>query len=143
MQYELINPSDPYTFIAASPEVAALTAFVLGEGMYGAKAKNGDASARVPSFVLGGASEWYEETFGRSVDDGLSALRTELGESLISLVYGNFDDRSRYETILKSIPDPEKREAYVKEWQNKISSANNIGGRAHQIGKALLQQPVH
>lgn len=29
MQYELINPSDPYTFVVDNKEVAALTVFAL------------------------------------------------------------------------------------------------------------------
>lgn len=39
IEYELINPSDPYTFLAKTKESAALTVFLLGT-MYGASPKD-------------------------------------------------------------------------------------------------------
>ena len=46
MEYELINPSDPYTFLAADQETAALVIGILGTS-YAAKPKEGDRE--VPS----------------------------------------------------------------------------------------------
>ena len=45
MEYELINPSDPYTFIADDLETAALVFLVFSTG-YGAKPK--DEGEEVP-----------------------------------------------------------------------------------------------
>lgn len=68
MEFELINPSYPYTFIASSNEVAALAVFLIGSA-YGVKAK--DDSFEVPITMFGGGAEWYQEQFGHSADDGL------------------------------------------------------------------------
>ena len=61
MEYELINPSDPYTFIAADYETAVLAVFCLGPA-YGARPKDGGED--VPIFLFGGAVKWYAEKFG-------------------------------------------------------------------------------
>ena len=49
MQYELINPSDPYTFLAENKEVAALTVFCIST-MYGAKSQDGNEEIPVYAF---------------------------------------------------------------------------------------------
>ena len=63
MQYELINPSDPYTFVADNKEIAALTVFALST-MYGAKSEDG--SEEIPLLFLGGSKDWYRESFGKT-----------------------------------------------------------------------------
>lgn len=70
IEYELINPSDPYTFLAKTKESAALAVFLLGT-MYGASPKDDDEEKRIPVFLFGGAEEWYQEEFGRSTEEGL------------------------------------------------------------------------
>lgn len=42
--YELINPSDPYTFLAPNVEVAGVVVAMLGTG-YGAKPVEGDSES--------------------------------------------------------------------------------------------------
>lgn len=49
IQYQLINPSDPYTFLAPDLETAALTVFCLGT-MYGAEPQG--KGENVPVFYL-------------------------------------------------------------------------------------------
>ncbi len=51
---------------------------------------------------------------------------------------GGFEDRARYNAALEAIDDPAKRDAFMAKWQDGRSSLNNIGGAAHEIGKALL-----
>lgn len=79
MEFELINPSDPYTFIASSNEVAALTVFLIGSA-YGAKSKDG--SFEVPITMFGGGAEWYQEQFGHSANAGLSENKEEVTRAL-------------------------------------------------------------
>lgn len=69
-EYKLINPSDPYTFLAKTKEPAALAVFLLGT-MYGASPKDDDEEKRIPVFLFGGAEEWYQEEFCRSTEEGL------------------------------------------------------------------------
>ena len=46
-EYKLINPSDPYTFLAKTKESAALAVFLLGT-MYGASPKDDNEEKRIP-----------------------------------------------------------------------------------------------
>ena len=75
MQYELINPSDPYTFLADNKEIAALTVFCLST-QYGAQSQ--DETVEIPIFLFGGAKEWYQNEFGRTPDDGLEIKKRML-----------------------------------------------------------------
>lgn len=134
MEYELINPSDPYTFMASSNEVAALTVFFISTA-YGAKAK--DKSFEVPIFIFGGSAEWYQEEFGHSPDDGLSENKEEVANALESVMYGHFEDRKRYQAALKAIDDERKKEKFIAEWQDGISSLNDIGNYAYTLAKKL------
>ena len=137
MEYELINPSDPYTFIASSNEVAALTVFCLSTG-YGAKAK--DESFEVPIFMFGGDAKWYHEQFGQSPAYGVSKNRIEVANALESFMYGGFEDRKRYQAALKAIDDDKKREDFIAEWQDGRSSLNDIGNYAHALAKKLKDE---
>lgn len=135
-EYELINPSDPYTFLAKTKESAALTVFLLGT-MYGASPKEDNEKKRIPVFLFGGAEEWYQEEFGRSTEAGLKAEKQNVADALLSFMYGHFEDRRRYEAALKAITDEEKKKEFMKEWQDGRSSMNNIGEYAHQLGEKL------
>ncbi len=137
MEYELKNPSDPYTFLAADFEVATLTVFSIST-LYGAEAKEGGES--VPIFLFGGAREWYIEQFGRTPDEGKEAKKEELATALSSMMYGGFEDRRRYEAALTAITDPEKREKFITEWQDGHSSLNDIGTYCHELAKRLRGQ---
>ena len=137
MGYELKNPSDPYTFLAADFEVATLTVFSIST-LYGAEAKEGGES--VPIFLFGGAREWYIEQFGRTPDEGEEAKKEELATALSSMMYGGFEDRRRYEAALTAITDPEKREKFITEWQDGHSSLNDIGTYCHELAKRLRGQ---
>lgn len=134
MQFELINPSDPYTFIASDLEVAALTVFLLST-MYGAKAE--DSELKVPIFLFSDPKEWYQKEFGRTTDEGLKLRKEEVSEALASFVFGDFADRKRYEAALRAITNSEKREEFMKEWHDGRSSLNDIGAKAHQLAKRL------
>lgn len=135
MQYELINPSDPYTFLAETKEIAALTVFVLSTA-YGAKSESGEDE--IPVFILGGSKEWYLEQFGRTPDEGLEAEKRRVAEALQSFMLGNFRDRKRYEAALNAITDEEKREEFIELWQDGRSSLNDIGTYAHELGRKLV-----
>lgn len=137
MEYELINPSDPYTFIAADKEVAALVIGILGFS-FGAETKNKAEEDRVPIFMFGGFEEWYKKEFGRTPMEGVAVRKKDIGEALRSFVIGHFNDRERYNAALEAIDNPEKAEIFKAKWQDGRTSLNDIGSMAHSIGKKLL-----
>ena len=137
IQYQLINPSDPYTFLTPDLETAALTVFCLGT-MYGAEPQG--KGENVPVFLFGGAEEWYEEKFGRRPEEGIKEKWEEVANALLSYMFGRFEDRRRYEAALEAITDEKKKEKFINEWQDGHGSMNNIGMVAHKMGQKMLEQ---
>lgn len=136
MEYELINPSDPYTFIADDFETAALVVFMLSPA-YGAKDKEG--KNRVPIFLFGesDSEDWYIKQFERNSYDGLKAKKKEVSDALKSMMLGHFEDRWRYEAALSAITEPDKREKFIADWQDGCSSLNDIGSYCHKLAEKL------
>lgn len=141
MEYELINPSDPYTFIAEDLETAAHVVFALSPA-YGARPKD-EGNEGVPIFIFGGWEEWYTEKFGRTPDEELIAKKNAIADALDSMMLGGFEDRRRYHAALDAITDPEKREKFIAEWQDGRSSLNDIGTYAHALAKQLRQMEAN
>lgn len=135
MEYELINPSDPYTFIAADRETAALVVFCLSTA-FGADPKEGYDDVPV---LFGGAKEWYHEKFNRTPDEGLEEKKADVAAALETMMFGHFEDRRRYEAALSAITDQEKKEEFIREWQDGHSSLNDIGTYAHNLAKKMMQ----
>jgi len=141
MEYNFVNPSDPYTFIAEDFETAALVVRLLGLA-YGAEPKDGNGES-VPIFLFGGekdADEWYMAQFHHTPKEGLNEKRVPIADALLSFMLGSFEDRRRYEAALAAITDPEKREEFIHAWQDGCSSLNNIGKRAHMLGRIFKER---
>ncbi len=139
MEYEFINPSDPYTFLAEDFETATLTVLTLGP-QYGAKPRDGGES--VPLFFLSDTdylTNWYQEHFNHTIEEGADAKRGAIADALLSFMLGDFEDRRRYDAALAAITEPDKREWFIKEWQDGCSSLNDIGTRAHELGRKLKE----
>ena len=135
IEFELINPSDPYTFFAQNEEVASLIVFCLST-MYGAKSK--DKTIEIPVFIFGGAKEWYFEKFNRTPDEGLESEKEAVKIGLNSFMYGSFEDRERYELALSLIDDEDKKEEFKIKWNDARSSINDIGTYAHKLAKKII-----
>lgn len=118
MKFNLINPSDPYTFEAPDLEIAAVAVCLLGNGQYLADALGDDADNgnNVPAFLFGGHDEWFTARFGAGfelvTDRCLKGHPAILAACLESVTLGR----------------PER------------SSLNNIGGRARDLAKAIREQ---
>ena len=137
--YNLINPSDPYTFRAEDQETAALAVFCLGPA-YGAENLSGTGSGDVPVLLFSDPKVWYQEQFGRTPDEGLEAKEPAVIRALKSFILGNERDRKRYEAAMACIREPERREVFVREWRDGRTSMNNIGLRAEKMAEALEKQ---
>ncbi len=134
MEYELINPSDKYTFVADDFETASLMVIHLSP-LYGATAKDGNE--KVPVFLFGDPEEWYKEQFGRDVYSGLKAKKEQVVAALNSIVLGGFEDRRRYEAALAAITDPGKKSEFISKWQDGRTSLNDIGGYCRSLAETL------
>ena len=143
MLYELINPSDPVTFEAPDLKVAALVTIILGQGQYGAQPVDDSAEGVPIMLFFGGAAEWWTERWPEEPMDGAGDRdATRLAAALRTVCYGGKEDRQLYDSALRAIDDPEKRAAFVAEWNDrKRSSMNNIMGRAHSLAASLESRP--
>lgn len=110
-EYEICNPSDPYTMKAPTLLLAAAAIIVLSRGQYPLVL---DGKTVVPFFAFGGLDEWWAE---RSPDRSL----------------GEFfeDEKAAIADVLQSVAMPEGHER---------SSLNDIGGAAASLSKALREQ---
>ena len=136
MEFELVNPSDPYTFIANDYETAALTVFCIGS-QYGAHTKDGEYE--VPITMFGGGSDWYKKEFQRTPEEGLQEKRGLVADALESMMFGEFEDRKRYNAALNAIDDEQKRKKFIEEWQDGCSSLNDIGTYCHELAEKIKQ----
>lgn len=114
MEYEIINPSDPYKMTAPSIDLAAVAVCLLGEGQYMAKPRGeGD---EVPMFLFGGVDKWFVEKFGMdfaTTADGIINHRTEELAAVFDSVALESEERS---------------------------SLNDIGGRAKAWAQSLRKK---
>jgi hypothetical protein len=108
LRFELVNPSDLYTFTAPDLETAALAVVLLGRGQYGGKSLDGGED--VPIFLLSGHNEWFGETFGRTVQESLDHVPHEAIAACLDTFTLGREERT---------------------------SLNNIGKHAQQLAAAL------
>ena len=136
--YELINPSDAYTFQAPDLETATLTVYMISTG-YGAVSEDGTENVPIAVF-LDNVDTWYENKFGRSIKEALVVKKEEMIDSLNSFVLGNFEDRRIYESTVNRIFTESKKRKFDEEWNDKRTSMNNIGLRTKLLADHLRKQ---
>lgn len=139
--YDLINPSDAVTFYASSIEAAALATLLVGDGWYAAHAlEHGSSDLDVPVLGQNMGSWLAERCEGASLEALLSEHKAEIADALASFCTGSADDRRLYENALEAIDDPEKRAAFVADWDDKHrSSLNQITNQAHAVAEKLRE----
>lgn len=106
MIFELINPHDPYTLEANSLEVAAVTTYILGKGIYCLREITGDGSGTMPVLpTLDAANRWFLKNFDRNLEKSMTAIseqQTEqLVKSLASVTIGDIKHRRAMEELLQ------------------------------------------
>ncbi len=143
MIWELINPSDPYTFEADDEAVAAFVCLILGRGAYGLDGETEETENFVPLFILGGNPiEWFEERYDVAFSDMLKDLR--VADALDSMLVCGRRDRQSFKDAIKYIDDPEKIKAYRDEFHDKRrGSLNDIGGHAYDLAakfRAIIEK---
>ena len=130
--YELINPSDAYTFEAPNIEVAGVAAVLLSPG-FGAKDITPGSDESSP--VLLGWEEWLKD---RGIDeDWVKSHRTELAAVYDSFLIGDMSAREDAKEVLRLLPEGE-REAWRSQRQDRRrTSMNQIGEAAYAAAKRL------
>ena len=109
MKFEIINPSDK-AYIEGDFDVCCIATLLFGEGQYALEQVDGELE--MPILFLGGAEEWFQETF----DKGYQEL---------------FDEMSVEELVaaLQSVQLAHER-----------SSLNDFTAHAHKLGDRLLER---
>lgn len=135
MLFEFINPSDKYTFIAPSIEVAGVVALNLGPA-YGARCIDPGNDVSTP--LIFGWMDWLKE---HGIDsDWIEAHLPELADAMASFLIGSASDRIEVEACLAEMP-PEKHEAWLAaRHDRKRSSMSDIGSRAHEIARIVRER---
>lgn len=147
MRYEIINPSDPYTFDAPSHETATLAILIMGEGQLAAEPLDAHSPEEVvPLLLFGTVKEYCLKRFGvepnellkRALDD--PARREGLADALDSVLIGRPEDRAAFET---KHPTPgARRAARIEYHDRKRSSMNDIARYAWQVAQTIRNGPV-
>jgi hypothetical protein len=143
MLYEIVNPSDPYTFEAPTFEIAAVAIVLLAEGQLGVKPVGDDPedARELPLLLFDSDGKWFEENLFplEKIGDFLDKHSEEIAAALDSVVIGGELDRSLFLTALARQEDDTK-EAYRVAWHNKKrSSINDIGRSAWEMAKGIRE----
>lgn len=135
--YEIISPSDPYTFRADSVAIARFVVIALGTGQYDGEAEDGTSlDAMLLTFTKEEAKAKLHEFFG-DPKQFVREHRAEIIEALESVMSFNRGERGAYDEAIKLIP-ADKIAGYRKKVHDKNrSSLNDIGDRAWKYAKKL------
>ena len=129
--YELVNPSDPYTFYASSLYVAGVVAGLLSTH-YVAVAV-GNEENRTP--VLFGWDEWVEE---RGIDgEWIDNHALELSEAFGSFLIGGPERRADIESMMDMLPEEKIHQWRDQRQERERSSLHKIGEIAYQWAAQL------
>lgn len=132
--YELINPSDPFTFEAPDILVAGVAVALLSTG-FGARCIDGSSDDQTP--VLFGWSEWLA-SYG--VDDAwVESHRLQLADAFDSFLIGGGAERNDLQRAME-LMTPEAREQFKADRNERHrTSMNNIGRAAYARAKRLRE----
>ena len=132
--FELVNPSDYYTFRCSNRNIAILAALLLSPN-YVVKSHNNEWSG--PLFSFGGLDQWIQDTFSCKLEKAFKQYAAELAAALETLIIGN---RADFDSAVAAIDDPDKRRKFVEQWKDRHqSSCNDIGGKAVDIACKLRE----
>jgi len=138
--WELVNPSDHYTFRAPNVEVAGVVACMLSPA-YGAKLVGGDERSPL---IIG----WNEWMAAYNIDEQwIDDHAREFAEAYDSFLIGEPDSRAEAEAALALLPDEHARRRWKLERQDRLrTSVSAIGESAYsfaaQFRKIATERPL-
>ena len=134
--YELINPSDPYTFRAPSIEVAGAAVLQLSSN-FGARCVEPNQERRSTPVIFGW-DEWLDE---HGIDrTWIEAHITEIADALDSFLIGGANDRADVESMLAMLPEEKRQEWRDQRQDRHRSSLNQIGEHAYALARQLRER---
>jgi len=136
--YEIINPSDPYTFEAPDRETATLVIFLLSTKFAAKCISDPGDEEDVPMFLLGGATEWWNAHFDPDIQARLKLRAKDVSDALRSTLYGGETDRETFHKLAGGIPKgPALSQMHLKWNDEHRSSLNDISAAAFANADAL------
>lgn len=128
--YELINPSDPYTFRAPNIKVAGAAVIMLSTN-FGAKCLDDGESTP----ILFGWDAWAEEHGITS--EWMHEHADEIADALDSFLIGSASQRKDIEGLLDELPPKKREKARAQRQDKQRTSMNKIGEYAYKLAKQL------
>jgi len=143
MLYELINPSDAYTFHADDPLVAQAVAVLVGSGKMGLDDEEGNSYPTLLLFEKDVEAK-LQEIFGKPMNEYVEDHHAELATALDSVMSVGRRERKNYDAALVRMP-PEQHESYRDEVHDRNrTSMSDFGTYAWQLAaqcrKKLAEQ---
>jgi hypothetical protein len=136
--YELVNPSDPYSFFAISDKVAAAVGIVLGEGAYAVR-RHDNSERILPTLRFihpANQGEFMRETFPEGLEPFLLGSSQEIAGALDSVACISPAERADYEMCVARLASDELRQGSKLRIHDKNrSSLNDIGRRAWKMAE--------
>jgi hypothetical protein len=139
MLYEIINPSDPYTFNADDVAIARFVVLALGSGQYDGEDEQGNSIGAMMLFMDEDETKAkLNEFFG---GHGLAVFRDQHREEIIaaleSVMIYNRSERAAYDEAVKIMTPDQVAEYRLKVHDKNRSSLNDIGSRAWKYAADL------
>lgn len=125
--FNLINPSDPYTFYAPNVAVAGVAVGMISTN-FGASPVDGVGES---SPVISGWDAWMVK---HGIDTEWMVLnRLLIADALDSLLIGKPDQRQELDKVWASLPEAERLEWRAERQRELQTSANTIADRAYEL----------
>lgn len=132
--YELVNPSDPYTFRAPNIQVAGAAVALLSTSFGATCLEDGDDETTP---ILFGWKEWCDS---HGIDGPwIKAHKEEIADALDSFLIGGKNERADVETMLAELPEEKREEWRAKRQDRHRSSMNRIGEAAYRLAKRIRE----
>lgn len=138
--YEIINPSDKYTFRAKDDTVAFAVVLLLGEGKYAClRVGDGETIGGMLAFASKEVVDKIMSDFFGDIGTWLKENRSDMIEAFDSVLCMGASDRTLYEEAIKDKTGDERIAFRDKVHDERRSSMNNIGAFAWRYAAAYRE----
>lgn len=127
MIYDLINPSDPVTFVAEDDATAYAVALYLGRGKTPCTRED---RVDLDTMLMFASEDKIKESVKRNlgtetVNEWIDANRIKFATALESFAYGSINKRKEYDDAIAAITDPEKLKEFTAKHEDRNRTSMN------------------